>query len=324
MGDSQKEKGATESWVAKFKMPAIALAVIAVAGFLAFNYLGLENPTGLVTAPLPEPETTANATAEATDSIDVSPMEYAVRQRYFEEVFRPKRDKYDLFEKAAAYLNIPMEDTLEYFSLRNEEEIFADLPPIADDFSEIAYLFANGRYFAIGYLDETYYKHPEFYPGFKEIGLSYWAEPNPKYWTPHGYGSYPAEQWTTLKKGENEEFTAVVFFYTSWGVQTWQGVTLMPDSESLKDFDIRISPQNFLLEATFPKFYEDWAHKIVIMGKLRPDTLPGSYTIAINIEKPPADLRLKWELEHRNMYFDAMASGIAPEGNQIQFNIMVE
>lgn len=325
MGNAQKVKSSAVSKKTGF-WPLIALVVVVVAAGLFINYYGqLGDATGLATAQENGASvSTGDSTTGNSSSPNVVPTQYAVRQRYFEEVFKPKRDEYNVFEKAAEYLKIPIEKVPEYFSLNSEGEIFADLPAPAKDFSEIAYLFANGSYFSIGYLEGEYYKQPEFYPYFKEIGLRYWTEPDPRYWTPNGYGSYPAEQWATLKKGETDEFTAVVFFFSGWGVQTFQGVTLMPNSEARKYFDIEITPQTFLLEPTFPKFYENWAYKIEINGKMKPETPPGTYTIGINVEYPPADLQSKWEFEHKNIYSNAAASALAPSGTQIQFNIIVE
>jgi hypothetical protein len=253
----------------------------------------------------------------------VNSSSFASRQAYFEEAFKPKRNEYKLFEQAAVFLKKPVSEIPAFFSLKSEQEIFSSLPPVPKDFSETAYLLASGKYFSIGYLEEGYYKQPEFYPNFKEYGLRYWSKPDPKYWVTNGYGSYPAEQWDALKIGEREEFNAIVFFYSSYGVQAFQGVTLMPDSKSRENFDITITPQNFLLEPTFPKFYNGWAHKIEIQGKLKPSAKAGNYTIGINVEVPPRELREKWEFEHKNLYFDAV-SGFKPEGNQIQLNITVE
>ena len=288
----------------------VIIAVVAVFALSAFNMLPF---TGNVTGT----DTTANTASNDPSAYGVS------RQTYFKEAFQPKREEYKLFEKAATFLNKPISEMPKYFSLKNEREIFSSLPPVPEEFSNIAYLLASGRYYSIGYLDEGYYKQPEFYPNFKEAGLKYWTNPDARYWTPHGFGTYPAEQWDTLKVTGRQEFTAVVFFYTGWGVQTFQGITLMPDSESLKNFDITITPQNFLLEPTYPKFYKAWAQKIVITGKLKEGIKAGNYAIGINVGVPPRELKENWEFEHGNLYFDG-AVAIKPEGNQIQLNIEVQ
>ncbi|VVB98893.1 Uncharacterised protein [uncultured archaeon] len=251
------------------------------------------------------------------------PTAYAVRQRYFEEAFKPYRNDYNLFGKAAAFLKMPIEKMPEYFSLNSESEIFADLPPVPKDFSEVAYLLVSGKNYAIGKISSDYYLQPEFYPGFKESGLRFWSEPNPKYWGVNGYGTYPAEQFDTLSLSGRSDFTAVVFFYASYGVQTYQGVTLVPSAETMKNFDVNISPDTFLLTPTFPKFNKDWAQAIVIKGELKPDTPPGDYTLGFLISSPPKEKKEEWSFKYRNLYFDA-AGSIGPSGYPIKFNVTVE
>src|SRR3989344_5993048 len=183
-----------------------------------------------------------------------------------------------------------------FFGLRSEEEIWESLPPIPGDFSEIAFLLARGDFFAIGGLDERYYKQPEFYPNFTDHkgGLRQWLDPYPQGWGANGFGTYPAEQWADLKKGETESFEATVFLYSGWGVQTFQGATLFADAASQQFFDVSISPQTLLLEPSFPKFYSNWAHKITMKGTLKPQTPPGKYHIAINLGVPPQDKQKEW------------------------------
>ncbi|MFH0714759.1 MAG: hypothetical protein V1847_03120 [Candidatus Diapherotrites archaeon] len=253
----------------------------------------------------------------------VSPTSYAVRQQYFEEVFRPRRNEYHLFQQASDFLKISISQVPAYFDLQKESDIFADLPAVAPDFSETAYLLASGKLFSIGLLDENYYKEPEFYPGFKDNGLKYWTQPDPKYWGVNGYGTYPAEQSDILIRGQREDFTAIVFFYASWGVQTYQGVTISPTSETSKYFDVSVSPQTFLLEPTFPKFYKNWAQRVVITGKLKPDTNSGNYTLGFNVIVPPKESVSVWQLKYKSLYYDA-ASSFSPAGYPVSFNIEVQ
>ena len=304
---------------------AVGVLIVALVAII-FIQSGNPNTTGLDVLPSSDTpsitSTDSNINSSQYESDIIRPEDFVSREQYFKEVFKPRRETYDLFEKAAGYLNRPVEQMPSYFGLNNEEEIFLDLPKPADDFSEIAYLFSSGKYFSIGYLDETYYKQPEMYPNFKTLGTKYWTRPDPKYWTTGGYGSYPSEQWDILTIGEREEFDAAVFFYTSWGVQAYQGVTLQPDPETSKYFDITITPQTFLLEPTFPKFGNGWAYKIEIHGKMKEGTPPGSYKIGINVETPPNEFIEKWEFDHKNLYFNA-ATAIGPGGNQIQLNVDV-
>ena len=305
---------------------AVAVLIVALGAFILLQLNNKPAVLGLDVLPSDGTPIVTNADSNINspqyESDIIRPEDFVSREQYFKEVFKPRRETYKLLEKAAAYLNKPVEQMPVYFGIISEEDIFATLPKPADDFSEVAYLFSSGKYYSIGYLDESYYKQPELYPNFKTTGTRYWTRPDPKYWTTGGYGSYPAEQWDVLTVGEREEFDAVVFFYTSWGVQTYQGVTLQPSAETEKYFDITITPQTFLLEPTFPKFGNGWAHRIEVHGEMKKGTPPGSYKIGINVETPPKEFIEKWEFEHRNLYFNA-ASAIGPSGNQIQLNIDV-
>ena len=277
------------------------------------------------------PTTTTPTASEALDDtpyyqIDESnptATQFIVRQQYFEEAFKPHREQYKLFEKASKHLNIPIEQVPAKFALQSEEEIWSSLPSAPKDFSETAYALAAGRYYSIGYLEEPYFLQPEFYPNFKSQALKYWREPDASSWTPQGYGTYPAQQFDGLVRGEREEFTGVVFFHTSWGVQGFQGVTLIPTTETLKYFDITISPDTFLLGATFPKFDKQWAQKIAISGKPKPDTPPGEYRLGFEVVSPPKEFIAEWEKEHKLLYFNA-ASSIRPSGYPVEFVISVK
>ena len=245
-----------------------------------------------------------------------------MRQRYFEEAFQPNRNSYRLFEKAAAFLGIPLNQVPGYFSLNSENEVFAELPAVPADFSEVAFLLANGETYAIGGFSDAYFKQPEVYPGFKDLGLKFWSEPDPKYWGTGGYGAYPAEQSDVLSLSGRPDFSAVIFFYAGYGVQTYQGVTIVASSETLEKFDIEITPDTFLLEPTFPKFYEGWAERVQITGNVKAGTPPGDYELSFRVIPPPKEKKDEWKFRYRNIYFDA-ASGIAPSGTPIKFNIRV-
>ncbi len=317
----------------------IAAGIVVIA-FLFLLYLGFTTPQGLfvfgnkqsqVSQPLQNGSSLPAITSSETSSINtvavgsdiIKPEDFPIREEYFREVYRPRRETYKLFERAAKYFGKDIEYVKKYFGLNSEEEIFAELPKPAEDFSEIAYLFASGKFFAIGLLKPEYYLQPELYPNFKINGLNYWTKPDPRYWTPHGYGSYPSEQWDTLSLSERKEFTGVVFVQTGWGVQTYQGVSLLPDSEFVKHFDVEITPQNFLLEPAWPKFHKNWAQRVLITGKAKPGTPPGNYNLTMNVYPVPKELREKWEFEHKNLYFDAAVSSVKPAGNFIDFHITV-
>ncbi len=307
----------------------VGLGILIVAGtvFVLSPWKGTDNPNSGPLAVLPNGDTVQETTTveeplSVEEIVEVSPGQFAVRQRYFEEAFRPKRDEYKLFKKASEHLGIALAQVPDFFSLNSEAEIFSQLPKIPEDFSEIAYLLASGRFYALGSLSEEYYMQPEFYPGFKESGLKYWSQPDPKYWATNGYGTYPAEQFDTLSLSGRQDFTAVVFFYTGHGVQTYQGATIIPTASSLKHFDLSISPDTVLLEPVFPKFSKDWAYQLMITGKLKPGTPPGQYEVDFILVPPPKEKREEWEFKYRNIYFNA-AGSIGPSNYPIKFVIDV-
>ncbi len=316
--DSKEKTKTNKNW----KMLFGAVVIIALA-VIVYSFISDQDDSSVPLALLTQDSQENNEVNLTGNEGKIKPSSYAVRKEYFEEAFKPRRDEYNLFEKASERLGIPLEDVPEYFTLNSEEDIFNELPQVPEDFSEVAYLLATGRTYAIGNLSEEYFLQPEFYPNFKENGLKYWSEPDPKYWTTNGYGTYPAEQFDVLSYSNRDEFLAVVFLYTGYGVQTYQGATLIPSSGSLEYFDITISPDTFLLTPTFPKFSKDWAHQIVIAGKLKPDTPPGEYSIGLLIVKPPYEKKVEWASKYRNLYFDA-ATGIAPSNFPIRFTITVK
>lgn len=303
------------------------VALLVVVGALALFALSNESTllsdsrastTGLVTAGVELPSEKEVAVEREPDV-----SQTLSRQTYFNEAYSPNRETYHIFEKASAYTNKSLAQMPAFFSLNSEEEIFAALPPTPNDFGEIAYLLATGRFFAIDELDESYFLQPELYPGFKENGLRFWTKPDATSWATNGYGTYPSEQFAEISRGEDSEFEATIFIYSSFGVQTYQGITLFADSESLNKFDLEITPNTFVLEPNFPTFEKGWAKKIMIRGRPKADTPAGVYPVAINIGVPPADKQKEWSLLYRSLYMDG-ASGIRPSGNQIVLTVTVK
>lgn len=325
--NAQQEKPESTAGNQKALFLSAAVVVLLLALFFFF-FLQNKEPdtaTGLVTA---SPSAVSNETSsieslEEFESDVLNPEDFPVREDFFREVYRPRRESYKLFEKAADFLGKDEEGIKQYFGLLGEQEIYASLPTPADDFSELAYLFATGKYYAIGQLGPEYYMQPEFYPTFKISGVKFWTQPDPRYWVPHGFGSYPSVQSDTLSLSGRKDCSGVVFVHSSWGVQTYQGFTLMPSNETLNNFDITIEPQNFLVGPAWPKFAENWVQRVAVNCHLKDGVPPGSYNIVINVVNPPKELQEQWEFAYKNVYFDAAISPIRPSANFIEFNINV-
>ena len=145
--------GYTGSSVRKFGALAFLLIALSfAAGCAQQGYTGNVAVQGGQEPAADEIVQSADETAPELD-----PSRFAVRQRYFEEAFQPNRNSYRLFEKAAAFLGIPLNQVPGYFSLNSENEVFAELPAVPADFSEVAFLLANGETYAIGGFSHAYF-----------------------------------------------------------------------------------------------------------------------------------------------------------------------
>ncbi len=112
----------------------------------------------------------------------------------------------------------------------------------------------------------------------------------------------------------------------AWNIQNWVGVHLIPNNDVLKYFDITISEEStgqpyFLLGPTFPRFSSVWATKVMITGKLKPGTPPGTYIVGVNPVAPATQLSQKWSEEHPGLY--APYGFIRPVDNYVSLTINV-
>ncbi|MCX8190512.1 MAG: hypothetical protein N3F05_04800 [Candidatus Diapherotrites archaeon] len=311
------------------KTYVLALAVIVVFGvFLVLYYGGNFRNVPFATlnsdlTPTPYEKTiepvetpTQNETPNKSEISEFEKlMQEVSRERAFEEMRRPHREKY----------GIPM-------------EVFAELPPIPDDFGTMTYMFEVGRWKDLTYFTEEYYKQPEFYPNFEAAGLRWWKEPNPSSWGVIGWGAYPADIWVNTYPGA--EFEAKTFWHTGWGIQTYQGVKLAPTypatsadangrifnvqnpEEVSKYFDVTFDEPVFLLSPTYPKFGKDWARAIKVRVKVKENTPKGEYVLGVDPVMPPEEVRTEWLLKYKMLYFDAASSGISI--NRPHFRLIIK
>ena len=195
-------------------------------------------------------------------------------------------------------------------------KVFASLPVIPNDFNEIVYLIKMGKYFDIDTLGDEYYLQPEFY-GNWDNGIKFWTNPDPAHWCTIGYGSYPADQFVDIMRGESMNLT--FFLRSSYCVQTYQGVKLkhsFPEMALSGDgitftratsnperwIDVSISPDQFLLEPNYPQFSEGWVKKIQVTITTDKDTPKGEYIIGIDPKQPDSAIEKEWYREYLNMY----------------------
>jgi len=206
----------------------------------------------------------------------------------------------------------------------NNDFVFQNLPPYPKDMREIYELVYYRKINDLSIINESYYKNPEFYPGWYYTGKDTFLNPPINRFGAFGYGCYPADTIAFVKPGQALKLTT--FIKSGWVVETFQGMQLIPtfpssanssymgwsveqDPEKVKDyFIIDIEPDVFLLEPAFPVFLEGWARKITVDIKIKPNTPPGRYVIGIMPVNPPQEYSDKWLLKYKLRYVDIGSS----------------
>lgn len=185
-------------------------------------------------------------------------------------------------------------DMFRFSGKSNEDDvdklaIYSHLPAKPDDFDIITRELEAGSITDLCKIEREYYLQPELYPTWERAKLKFYINHDYDRWGVHGYGSYPGEQGiqvNNLKAGE--EIRVCTIFKTSYGIETYQGVKLLPtDSEY---FDIIVSPQTFITPPTFPQFQDDWARKVIFVLRAKKDVPPGTYTTGFGVGSPGKEL----------------------------------
>ena len=189
---------------------------------------------------------------------------------------------------------------------------FSNIPSLPSDFFEKRSLLRN-RKLNITQFEREYWIQPEFYPNFEEYAISEMLNPPENRWGAMGYGAYPSGFTAATKAGETVK--AIVFFHTSWLVESYQGISLDYAITNLtmvppgfeKGFAIEITPSEFLLGPAYPVFGRNWAEKVEITTTV--GSVPaGEYEINFNIAKPSKSAEWKEAYPH---YFDATGFGLS-------------
>ncbi len=202
------------------------------------------------------------------------------------------------------------------------EIFFRNLPPFPEDFYRLRILVIYGKIYDLDTVDETYWKQPEFIPGFEEHAVRLINQPQAGRWGAFGYGAYPAD--TSVSTSPGEEFEVVTFFHTSWLVETYQGIkpvvvynaesqmpsqdlqgssTVSQDPEKVKTyFEVKVDPEMTVLGPTYPVLDYEWTKKIKVDVKVKEGTPPGKYVIGVNIGAPSADFNDQMYKKYLNLY----------------------
>lgn len=169
-----------------------------------------------------------------------------------------------------------------------------EIPPKPDDFDSIlSKLRSEGD---ICKLSEEYYLQPDFYRKSWEAGKQHYKNHDYSRWLVYGYGAYPAYPKAVFSLNEvGEKVRICTLYHTGWGVETWQGIKLVPEKN--KYFDVVINPHEFLLLPTFPNFDSGWVKKLNITVRIKQIPPAGTYNIVVNTINPSKEKSTEWESE---------------------------
>jgi len=193
--------------------------------------------------------------------------------------------------------------------------IFENLPPFPKDFSVIDKQVESLNFDNIN-ITENYYKQPEFYPTWESSGVGGFKSPPQGRIGILGMGAYPADR--AINMNRSGEATVVVFFHSSWLVQTYQGMTLTVINPNPEYFDVNLDKNELLIGPNYPRFDKDWTQKVVI--KIRSKSVPaGNYLIGVNPTSPSRGKSIEWSQKY-TPYIDFF-SGLDRPYVKIKVNI---
>jgi hypothetical protein len=250
-------------------MLAVAVAAVAIIAF-AILYSGAWN------------QQPAGAHANATSNATVKPKEFSVELRSAQ------------LEARLAEIIASSNQTEGVRKPDLPAETFAQLPPFPKDFYRVELLNRYNHLTdeEIVGMPQKYWKQPEWYTGFQASGHGYYVNVSGVLGGIAGYGAYKADQWATVRPGEN--FTVVFYVHASWGIKSYQGLQLVPEYNASEFEMLNATPDIFLLTPTLPAFTQNWTRKIVVTGKVRSDASPGEYVVALGAGVPPEEWAAQW------------------------------
>lgn len=208
-------------------------------------------------------------------------------------MYQPNRDEYGTgkVEIGGNIKEISIKDCIE-----------KNLPKMPDDLWYYRHKLLLNKATSIDLINltEDYYLQPEFIANtFTESGINRWKTIDVTRWTIYGYGTFPADQFTYTYPGE--EFYVIAFFFSSFGVETYQGLKIIPvypssvierekgegiivnQTLSNRYIKIEIEPKEVLLEPTYPVFQKGWIKKVIIKVKVDENTPKGIYGIGFDV-----------------------------------------
>lgn len=166
-----------------------------------------------------------------------------------------------------------------------------NIPQKPDDYEIIIRELESG-YIDIAELNRSYWLQPDFYPSWKHA-KQFYTNHDYSRWGVGGYGAYPGNpEITFYKKTIGTWIEDCTLFKTGYGIETWQGVKLVPEENEY--FDVTIEPNELLLEPTFPIFSENWVRILNYRVTIKKEPPIGEYLVKIHQTKPSKEQSEKW------------------------------
>ena len=166
-----------------------------------------------------------------------------------------------------------------------------NIPPKPDDYPLIKREMKSG-YIDLSDLNESYWLQPDFYPNW-DRAKQFYEQHDYSRWGVYGHGAYPANPEVVFNTTELGSWISFVVLYrTGYGIETYQGIKLVPEDNEY--FDVEITPNQFLLKPTFPVFAKDWVKRLTINVTIKKEPPKGDYTININAVRPDKEQAKKW------------------------------
>jgi hypothetical protein len=183
-----------------------------------------------------------------------------------------------------------------------EPTVFKDLPEYPANFTVIKRDIFAGQITDLSNISENIYKQPELYPTWEANGQKWFTNHDYSRWGVHGYGLFPGElSYTVSNMTSGDTVNVYSFLHTSWGIETWQGLKLIPEYNN-NIFDVSLTPDEVLLEPTFPKFYSNWSQKINMLITAKRPVPQGDYQFSISFTTPSSINSNLWTWQALDKY----------------------
>lgn len=316
----------------------IALGVMALTSSPRIYYDGI---TGESTRVVPEEK------PEVVQGLDVSPHVERLQTQY-----QPDRDSYGMGQLLVSNMepecfreHRTSQDVYEECSLEptrysyHIKETFSELPGLTEDFWEYKFQLMSEGFLDFRTLGEEYWKQPEIITNkYAEQWISFYKNNNPNYWYPSGYGTFPAIQWVTTKPGQDVELAFLI--HASPGVEACQGLGLTakyldsvysPIDQNTYQMEpkettethmeiIELDPSEVLLGKTYPKWQENWIHRVNFTIHVDETTPPGKYGIGLVITEVTPETSKEYE-KHCDLYMDKGMTNIGFPNFQVEITV---